>query len=345
MIESQKKIVVVLGSHRCGTSALTHSLNVLGIHLGCNLNPPEPGVNDTGFWEDLDIVRLNDHLLETFEQSWCSIMPLDLSNFRGKLAEPELKTAVELLQSKFSNTDIFGIKDPRMAKLLPFWQQVFARLDLQVSYIIACRHPMSAALSLAKRDHFPAFKAHWLWYGHLLASLYYTQNVPRLIVDYDQLMSHPKEQLARMSDYLGIPLQDHSPELRSYIEDFLTDSLRHSQFTFQDLELAPGVPQEVKALYGLLQQLIENNIDHQSATAWVNAAWIKHTEFHPLLNLVENQVGAQALQIKNLEKSVDELRSDIRALFGSTSWRITRPLRALSQLLKRQTKKEQPCRA
>ena len=40
------------------------------------------------------------------------------------------------------------MKDPRIALILPFWQEVFKRLDLVPSYIIAVRNPFNIFKSL-----------------------------------------------------------------------------------------------------------------------------------------------------------------------------------------------------
>ena len=45
----KKRLIVVLGMHRSGTSAITRGLQVMGIDLGNNLMPAMEGVNDKGF--------------------------------------------------------------------------------------------------------------------------------------------------------------------------------------------------------------------------------------------------------------------------------------------------------
>ena len=54
-----KLIVVVLGMHRSGTSAVTRGLTVLGVELGDRLMPPKENINDRGFFEDIDINAIN----------------------------------------------------------------------------------------------------------------------------------------------------------------------------------------------------------------------------------------------------------------------------------------------
>ena len=48
-------VVVVLGMHRSGTSALTKALELFGIDLGTDLLPPQDD-NPKGFFEDRGLV-------------------------------------------------------------------------------------------------------------------------------------------------------------------------------------------------------------------------------------------------------------------------------------------------
>ena len=59
----------------------------------------------------------------------------------------------------------FGFKNPRMARLLPFWQAVFNELDISPSYVIAIRNPKGVAQSLQKRAGFDFEKSYYLWLG------------------------------------------------------------------------------------------------------------------------------------------------------------------------------------
>ena len=69
-ISNRKKLIVVLGMHRSGTSAITRGLICLGVQLGNRLIPPIEGNNDKGFWEDIDLNNLNNEILETIYKEW-----------------------------------------------------------------------------------------------------------------------------------------------------------------------------------------------------------------------------------------------------------------------------------
>ena len=140
---SSKKIIVVLGMHRSGTSALTRGLQTLGVDLGDRLMPPLAENNEKGFWEDLDINALNLEMLDFLNKDWHFLSPIQLSDVDILCKNGYETRALELLRKKTSNTEIFGFKDPRVTKLLPFWMVVFRKSELDVNYIITLRHPLS----------------------------------------------------------------------------------------------------------------------------------------------------------------------------------------------------------
>lgn len=49
MLDSSRRVIVVLGMHRSGTSVFARGLPVLGVELGDRLMAPDP-YNPRGFW-------------------------------------------------------------------------------------------------------------------------------------------------------------------------------------------------------------------------------------------------------------------------------------------------------
>lgn len=60
--QEKRRLVIVLGMHRSGTSALSRSLMALGLSLGQSLLDPQPD-NPLGYWEDREIVAINEEVL------------------------------------------------------------------------------------------------------------------------------------------------------------------------------------------------------------------------------------------------------------------------------------------
>ena len=172
MEKKNKRLIVVLGMHRSGTSAVTRGLQVLGVELGDRMMPPAANNNEKGFWEDIDINGLNIEILKEIDSDWDSLAPISVGDIEVLHKAGYVLRAVELLRQKIRGTDIFGFKDPRVARLLPFWMEAFRHCRFKVSYVLSLRHPLSVVKSLAKRDSMDAGKGYLLWLEHVVSSIH-----------------------------------------------------------------------------------------------------------------------------------------------------------------------------
>ena len=173
--------------------------------------------------------------------------------------------AVELVRKKIGGALVFGIKDPRTARLLPFWKSVFEHLGADVAYVIALRHPMSVARSLQKRDGFDDEKAYYLWLGHMVPSILGSEGSPRVVVSYDRLMDRPEEQLRRIVNALDLRFVVAEDGIDEYTREFLDERLHHTRFQLEDLGLDPAVPKETIEAYALLEKLARDELSIDSA--------------------------------------------------------------------------------
>jgi len=269
-----KRLIVVLGMHRSGTSAITRGLNVLDVELGDRLNPPEEGVNNKGFFEDLDILRLNESMLQTLGSDWhflASIEPEDVITLKNM---GFLLQAVDIIHKKTQVGSVFGFKDPRTVKLMPFWRQVFEHCGCGVGYVLVLRNPLSVAKSLEKRDGFSHEKSYMLWLGHVLTSLSNTEEHCRVLVDYDHFMHNPQKALELIAERLD--LQINLQAFQTYLSEFLDEGLRHTIYSKNDLYIDHACPPLVQELYSsLLECSLDNSLldkpDFRASTKqWVS---------------------------------------------------------------------------
>ncbi len=215
--------ILVLGMHRSGTSAVTRALQSLGVDLGDRLMP---GLDDNpkGFFEDLDLTRINNTLLEAMGKRWDSLLLPPWKDVPRDIKEKHLSEARDIIARRFLTSPCWAFKDPRTVRLLPFWEEVLHAFGIEWRFLIAYRHPLSVSASLAKRDGFDEGKALLLWLQHMLPA---SQVPGALVVDYDLLLEEPDLQFARMAGHFH--LKRDEAEESAFREGFLDGALRHNR--------------------------------------------------------------------------------------------------------------------
>jgi hypothetical protein len=371
--DEQKRLVLVLGMHRSGTSAVTRSLTTMGVSLGSDLIPAIADNNEKGFWEDAAVNALNDQMLTALGSSWDRLSPIDANDVQHLRRQGYFVAAKVLLQQKLENVPVFGLKDPRMAKLLPFWETVFDEIPISTHFILMIRHPLSVVSSLKKRDGMDARQAYLLWLTHIIASLSAVDTRPMLVVDYDRLMTAPDREVTRIAQYLDLELS--VTEMKAYREDFLDEKLRHSVCDSEALLHDPCCPPLVREIYPLLLDIaaekahLSTGETKDALTRWLaefehlkvpsqfaDALLDRCAAAHITTAIQEGQLAEQGAHVEKLEDearqqsshiqrlsrviagrdaAIEELAAKVAALYKSSSWKLTKPLRSFKAAVAR----------
>ena len=344
--DHQDKVIVVLGMHRSGTSALTRGLHVLGASLGENLLPPVAGNNAKVFFEDAEINAFNIMLLKIIGSDWLCLSSLTDQQCVNLNDQGLFRQAVELLRIKISSKDLFAFKDQRVSKLLPFWDQVFKHLNLDVYYLIVIRNPFSVAKSLAASDGLTATHSYLLWLGHMLEALRGNSGKSTLFVDYDLLMQSPERQLQRIANILKLEL--NSKELKDYTDCFVDSEPRHTFHRQEDLCLDEECPVLVQEVFNCLTEVASDKVklddDHfkERLLTWLNEFDRLKTTFNLIdaqfkkVTAFKRELQEQGVKVASLQDLVADhqrqaslLYQNNQALIQSSSWRFTKPLRGI----------------
>lgn len=221
-----KRLIVVLGMHRSGSSAITKGLEVMGVNLGSHLMSADAN-NEKGYFEDIALNQINTEILEASGHSWNSLSLIKDNDLLSDKFTGLKDRATEILKEKLAGAEILGIKDPRFCRLLPFWKDVFNDLKLDVSYVIILRNPESIAASLFARDAYPRVKSLYLWLEYMVPVFRETRAFKRSVVDFDQLVAHPKAVIEALAEDLKLSGQLNQDALKSYEKEFIDTSLKH----------------------------------------------------------------------------------------------------------------------
>lgn len=224
---STPQVIFILGMHRSGTSALSGGLASAGIWFGDDLLGPETGVNDKGFWEHRELVRINEALLHAYGLHWYTPRPAE--RLIPLLQQPEQagelwQSALAWAQGLLSGRACVAIKDPRLCVLAPFWQAVFERLGAKVSAVHLLRHPAEVQSSLFRRDAIQPDHANSLWLEHVVSAAAFCHSLSAThTCSYDRLMQAPDVTVRAILEACELQARLDIEQLSAWIEP----GLRH----------------------------------------------------------------------------------------------------------------------
>ncbi|RAU97851.1 sulfotransferase family protein [Mycobacterium colombiense] len=219
-------VLFVLGPQRSGTSALTRVLSLCGgtlpaAMLGADANNP------LGYWEPRAAISLNETILRRLGTNWYdpSLRFLD-----GDAVGPdENKACVEKIAAYLSTlpaAPLVVIKEPRITTLSDLWFEAARQAGFDVASVIAVRHPQEVISSIVKSWHVSPALASALWLKCNILAERNTRGVPRVFVDYANLLDDWRREMKRISTEL--PVELHT-QYEDAIEEFITPGLHRQR--------------------------------------------------------------------------------------------------------------------
>ncbi|AQT82639.1 sulfotransferase family protein [Mycolicibacterium litorale] len=219
-----------MGNGRSGTSALTQVLALCGAAL-----PPgllgATSENPRGFFEPRAVIHLNQAILHAHGSSGYD-MALDA--YQEGAFEVE-KNSVWVAKVKDYLTSLpaaplLVVKEPKTTTVSGIWFEAARQAGFDVATVIAVRHPEEIIGSLEKRarqqnyvEASPELTCAW-WLKYSLLAERETRGVPRVFVEYTNLLEDWRREMKRISAALAIDLNVRD---ETGVGDFLTPNLRH----------------------------------------------------------------------------------------------------------------------
>ena len=319
-----QQAIIVLGMHRSGTSAVTGALQRLGVELGADLMPAQTGVNERGFWEHSAIVDLHDGLLDALEYTWDDVRPLPAKWWQDARVIPFRAELRDILAKDFAATRLWGLKDPRMCRLMGLWHELLVECGCRPVFLHMFRDAAEVVASLQRRDGFTVEKAAYLWLDHNLAAERASRGYPRVFASFDQVLSDTEATLDRVGRALGVAWPRPVAEAMPDIAAFLSPQLRHGPATTKDRSTLS---------YGWTGALIERcqqTLDAASRGEPVDEALRDLTDRFDKQEARRDPVALA--HIADLHRRLSFVNNRNHEARTSVSWRLTRPLRGFAHL-------------
>jgi glycosyltransferase involved in cell wall biosynthesis/GT2 family glycosyltransferase len=313
------RMLLVLGMHRSGTSAVAGVLAQLGVDFTEHLIPPDED-NPKGYFEHADVWRLDQHLLESIGSDWNDPAALPAGWQDSEPARGASEALLAIIRRDFAGVRLAGLKDPRMCRLMPLWNPLLSRAGFQPSVVLVVRSPVEVAASVKNRDGIGFEHAAMAWLRHVLEAEYHTRGLPRVVVSYQSLVQDWRSEVVRVGRALDIAWPRAPDRAAADIEAFIEPGLRHHRATPAHEPLRAPFDDWIDRAWSALQQGpdgIEPAFDAlRDDLARVDAEAVGYTEalHSSRRRIAELEHGAQwyATELELLQKGNADLQGNLQ---------------------------------
>ena len=296
--------------HRSGTSALTQVLGLAGAALPAHLMSPQP-MNEKGFFESTAIFELHEEMLSEFGSSWDDLSPMQEGWEATGLANDFADRMADAVLAEFGRSPLFVLKDPRICRLVPFWQDVLSRLEVESRFVIPVRNPLEVSASLARAQGMDEQRARLLWLQHFLLAERDTRGLSRVFVTYAELVEDWRRVLGRVVDEFGIVLPRWSRRAEAEIDGFLSKQLRHHEIPDESVEVRADVAEWVRDAYGWAEKAARGKApSSRTLDRLTEKFFAAESVFGPIVASTEHQRREEATELLRLREVVEGLEAE-----------------------------------
>ncbi len=313
----KRRVLVIVGMHRSGTSASTGALRCLGVNLGEKLYQGHQGINDKGYFEHAGIADTNDEVLATLGSSWDDPLLRPHEWWKRDDLALYVHKVKKLIRQDFAHSPLWAVKDPRVCRLLPWWLKIFASLEITPHFIFVVRSPAAVHRSLEKRDGFPREKSFLLWALHYLEAERHSRGHARTFLDFDRFLEEPVESLRRVERELDLAFPISVDQAKSGLDAFLSRDLRHHTAE-QELQDTRPIPELAQDLHG---ELVSATMERPLNIPVMDELWTR-------MEMI--QQGFPEALVSHIRSSGvirGDLQTALNRIFRSWSWVLGKPVR------------------
>jgi hypothetical protein len=219
-------VLFVLGMGRSGTAALTRVLSLCGATLPAGMRGAD-SINPRGYWEPRAALSLNEAILRRlgspgFDPSLRLLEEGAFDTEEKAACVAKIRTFITQLPA----APLVVIKEPFITVLSGMWFEAARLAGFDIVAVIAVRHPQEVIASQAAAGPTSPELTSALWLKYNLLAERHTRALPRVFVEYTNLLDDWRREVNRISAALAI---DFNTRDEGAIEDFLTSDLRRQR--------------------------------------------------------------------------------------------------------------------
>ena len=236
----KSNLVFITGMHRSGTSVAARAVMACGYTMGDNLMPGSRD-NPKGFFEDLELVAINDAIMAAAGVSWNTV--------KEPIHDLALVETLRDRMNRFWNNaktwgEYIALKDPRFCVTYPQWIKFLTHWTPEPVFnwavVGSFRNPLETLQSVMLRDGMSRQATIALWNVYNKGMLAFMEHTPSLVCAYEYFLYDQASELELLNRFLGNEPHSLLPEERNEFKDFMTESLhRHRAEPIDVIDLYP----------------------------------------------------------------------------------------------------------
>lgn len=259
MGENPRQVVLVLGMHRSGTSAVAGTISALGAALPRKTLMGADPCNERGFFESYAVAVAHDQMLAAAGSHWHDWREIDMQRIGSAELDRHRNNIKQVLIDEFGEEPFFVLKDPRICRFVPFIVSILAEIDANPVAVLPLRNPLEVVSSLQRRNQFAPSKSGLLWLRHALDSEFYSRRMPRCFISYERFLSDWRHYLDLVSERTGVAWPNRSAGTEGWIDTFLSTDLRHERRSLSEFGDYSQIPPLVRETYEILMRVADGD--------------------------------------------------------------------------------------
>ncbi len=326
-----RRLVLVVGVGRSGTSLLTGILGQLGFHV------PQPEVtaddtNPRGFSEPRWAVDFHTRLLQERRVTVNDARPVAWEKTATAVGDEAVYGELrDWLAGQMREADAVVVKDPRTGWFLPLWTRASADMGVEARFVTMLRHPAEILASAAKSYgdwQTPASRAA-AWINITLETERATRGSRRAFVRYEDLLDDWPREAGRIGELLDLPalaggeLRERFPS----VDDFVDPTLHRNRVRFEDLDVPPLVREMAEEVWLALQPLADPGGDAPETHRALDEARAAYARLYGEAEATAQSSVTAAKPRKKPQGSANKAASEQPSLRGRIARRLPPPAR------------------
>jgi hypothetical protein len=273
----ERRLVLVVGVGRSGTSLLAGILGQVGFHI------PQPEVqaddtNPRGFGEPRWVVDFHTRLLRERRVTVNDARPAAWESTGAAAGIAAVREELRgWLTAQLAESGAVVVKDPRTVWFLPLWMRCAAEAGVPISCVTMLRHPAEVVAS-ARRSYGPwqtDMSRTAAWLNVILETEHATRGTPRAFVRHEDLLADWAGETARVGERIGSPLLAGLDRARfPQVDGFVDPTLHRNRVRWDELDVVPRLRDMAEGTWQSMQVLATSGDEPHAALDDARAAYV-----------------------------------------------------------------------